>query len=329
MGMIETLGSQLGGQLAGSVMGMALQHANDRRQLEQQGKLQQLQIRGSKEMTDYNYAKQLQMWHDTNYSAQMEHLKKAGLNPGLIYGMSGGGATTTGSGSGSVSGANAPVGGGEIMGMMLGQAQIKLMEAQAKKTEVEAEKIGGVDTALANTQISSLTQGIEESKAKQALTEVQTELGEIDRNFRNDTYKASVKGLEYNVNKALQELEILRNEAKISGEVWQDKVQIIQGEAAGILLRNELLKYQGDNTQADTDLKRQTIQKIVQDMQSQLRELSQKDRSLSQEDQHIIIQKARNALIETGIWVGAGSKVIGDALDLVKPKLYKKDYKRD
>ena len=44
------------------------------------------------------------MWKDTNYSAQMEELKKAGLNPGLLYGMSGGGATTIGTGVKTTSG---------------------------------------------------------------------------------------------------------------------------------------------------------------------------------------------------------------------------------
>ena len=43
-------------------------------------------------------------------------MEKAGLNPGLIYGMSGGGATTTGSGSGaSTTQGHAPVGGGEAL----------------------------------------------------------------------------------------------------------------------------------------------------------------------------------------------------------------------
>ena len=36
------------------------------------GKLQNLEIKGSKELTDYNAAKQLEMWKATNYPAQVE-----------------------------------------------------------------------------------------------------------------------------------------------------------------------------------------------------------------------------------------------------------------
>ena len=52
-------------------MGLLLEGHNDRRQLRQQEKLQNLEIKGSKELTDYNAAKQLEMWKATNYPAQV------------------------------------------------------------------------------------------------------------------------------------------------------------------------------------------------------------------------------------------------------------------
>ena len=39
------------------------------------------------------------MWENTNYSTQVEQLKKAGLNPALLYGKGGGMGATTGSAS--------------------------------------------------------------------------------------------------------------------------------------------------------------------------------------------------------------------------------------
>ena len=92
--------------------------------------------------------------------------KKAGLNPGLIYGMSGGGGVTTGSGSGgSVSGGNAAGHSGEatalaqtIVGLGLQRAQQKNIEADTKLKEAQAAKTEGVDTAEAESRIKLNTQ---------------------------------------------------------------------------------------------------------------------------------------------------------------------------
>ena len=86
--------SQAASGLIGTGMGLLLEGHNDRRQLRQQEKLQNLEIKGSKELTDYNAAKQLEMWKATNYPAQVEQMKLAGLNPALAYGMGGGGGVT-------------------------------------------------------------------------------------------------------------------------------------------------------------------------------------------------------------------------------------------
>ena len=65
-----------------------------------------------------------------------------------MYGGSGGGGTTAGSGGGSAPIATAD---GETarqaMGLQLGKqaAELALLQAQTKKTEVEAENIAGVD----------------------------------------------------------------------------------------------------------------------------------------------------------------------------------------
>lgn len=164
---IEALGQGLGGQAAsgllGNVFGLMLEGHNDRRQLEQQKELGRLQLGFDKEMTDYSYMKQLQMWKDTNYKAQVEQMEEAGLNPALLYGMGGGGGSTTGGGAASSRGSEAPKGGGEMMGIMgmsmqnaLMGAQIKNIQADTKKKEVEADKTAGIDTELAQEQKENL-----------------------------------------------------------------------------------------------------------------------------------------------------------------------------
>lgn len=154
MSFIENLAMQTAGQGIGAIIGMGMGKRNDERQREQQEYMQKLQMQGQKEMMDYSNMKQLEMWKNTSWGPQMELLKKAGLNPGLIYGMSGGGGQTTGSASGNVSAGSTSQNPGEAqaamaMGMQMAQmaAQTELIKSQTKKTETEAENIGegGVD----------------------------------------------------------------------------------------------------------------------------------------------------------------------------------------
>lgn len=141
----------IGNGLFGMMFGRQLAEENDRRQLEMSKELGQMQLGWDKELTDYQRQMQMQMWNDTNYGAQKAHMKAAGLNPGLMYGMSGGGSATVGAGAAHSSGAgsNAPKGGGEILSVMdIAQrnAQLNLINAQTEQVKAETEKTKGVDT---------------------------------------------------------------------------------------------------------------------------------------------------------------------------------------
>jgi len=89
---------------------------------------------------------QQQNWDYTNYENQRKHMENAGLNVGLMYGMSGGGGSTMGSGSGS----QAPqidLGkiGSNTMGIILQnkalESQVALNEANANKANADAKAI--------------------------------------------------------------------------------------------------------------------------------------------------------------------------------------------
>ena len=98
----------------GTGLGLITQKIADKRQLKQQEKLNELQIKGNKELAKYGNELQYEMWQKTNYPAQVEMLKEAGLNPGLMYGGAGAGGQTGASTGGQVTGGNAPAGGGCI-----------------------------------------------------------------------------------------------------------------------------------------------------------------------------------------------------------------------
>ena len=123
-------------------------------------------------------------WDYTNAENQVRHLKNAGLNIGLMYGQNGAGGMGASGGARQESPDQAQ---GNPVGMALqvqqieqqrrmNDAQIALAEAQAKKANTEANKIGGVDTQEALKRIEEASSRIElnlrEGNYKEALTEL-------------------------------------------------------------------------------------------------------------------------------------------------------------
>jgi hypothetical protein len=123
-------------------------------------------------------------WDYTNAENQVNHLKNAGLNIGLMYGQSGAGGMGASGGARQESPDQAQ---GNPIGMALqvqqieqqrrlNDAQIALTEAQADKAGAEATKISGVDTQEALKRIEQIGSQIElnlkEGNYKDALTDL-------------------------------------------------------------------------------------------------------------------------------------------------------------
>jgi hypothetical protein len=138
------------GAVTGGLTNAAFSGWEDSRQLEQQGKLNSQQEQSANRLADAQYKRNLAMWKETNYSAQLAEMEKAGLSPGLIYGGGGGGGTTAQAGStpmpqgGRAGDPNNAVANSINLGMQ--KAQMEVLETQAQKNKAEAEKIAGVDT---------------------------------------------------------------------------------------------------------------------------------------------------------------------------------------
>ena len=71
------LGIGTGEALIGGGLGLLFGDWENQQQLNQQQQLQNLNIQGYKEMADYNFQKQMEMWEKTNYKAQLDQSKKA------------------------------------------------------------------------------------------------------------------------------------------------------------------------------------------------------------------------------------------------------------
>ena len=252
IGALGMMGLQLGSNLVqkaiGGGMGIMAQKWENKQQLEQQKKLQELQMQGQREMTDYNMSKQLEMWDKTNYKAQREQMMKAGLNVGLMYGGSGAGGATTNVAQGNVGGSSYQ--GGQL-GMMLAQnqidmqkqvAEIKLLNAQANKANVEAKKTEGVDT--------------QQTTASTELTKLNTELAKIQRDVNQETQNDLIIKTHAEMWKAIGEANTAHTNGEIDVQMKEERIKQIK------------------QTTAETDLRIATMKKGIQVSDEQIKSIA-------------------------------------------------------
>lgn len=138
-------------------------------------------------------------WDYTNAENQVQHLRNAGLNVGLMYGQSGAGGMGA---SGGAHQATPEQPQGNPVGMALqvqqleqqrrmNDAQIALAEAQANKANTEAHKIAGVDT-------------------QQALQEIKESISRMELNMKEGNYKDALTDLTHAEKEATNALTSLR-----------------------------------------------------------------------------------------------------------------------
>lgn len=243
---LATLGMQAAGSALGGIMGIGFGGLQNSQQYEQQKKLNRL----NREMIDYQKMKELEMWKATNYQAQMEELKKAGLNPGLLYGMSGGGGTTTGSSGGGNSAATPQQGG--IMGMQLGTqaallaAQTENIKADTEKKKVETTKTAGIDTEQVKTGIT------------EAQTRITTML--LNNEYLNRTLNDRIDLVNTEAGRAITELDRADLGKQLDRQTIVQKTEIIKAEAIGAILQNALISSQTNKNEQEIAESKQRIE---------------------------------------------------------------------
>lgn len=258
---------------AGSALGIGVQRLGANYDRRQQAKTQQgltdIQKAAEKEMMDYQQKKELEMWHATGYGAQMKQMQEAGINPGLMYGMGGGGGQSTGhGGSPAISGGTAQHVNTGAIGMQAGLqlallgSQKNLLDTQAAKNAAETTKISGVDTTKTQTEISSLTQGIENAKAQQELTNIQRNLAEIDQEIKGSTQNAAKALILQELRTSYEKMEMIRNEGIISKETYDEKIRIIEQELIGHYAKNELTRTQTQGEKQDIKQSQAQIEQL-------------------------------------------------------------------
>lgn len=208
-------------------MGMGVYNAfrnkdgDDRRQINQQQKLTDMQSKANEEAARRSQELQYDLWKKTGVVGQKEEMLKAGINPATMFGMSGGGGVTTGSASESGVGggqaANAAATEANKIGMGMQLAQMGLMQAQAEKTKAE-------------------TKNLEASTGK---TGVETESGKLDLKVKQVTQDETIERVVAESKKAMAEAATAMRENTIGDETARDRIRTIQEEAINKILQNK------------------------------------------------------------------------------------------
>ena len=132
-------------------------------------------------------------WDYTNTENQVQHLKNAGLNIGLMYGQSGAGGMGASGGARQES-PDQPNGNPIAMALQTQQieqqrrmndAQIALAEAQAEKAKAEATKIGGVDIQESLARIENLLAQAEKDRKQGNVFDATVGLVNAQQNLTN------------------------------------------------------------------------------------------------------------------------------------------------
>ncbi len=236
------IGSALIGA-AGGMLGMIGQNARAKKAHGRNMDLMGIQYTNQRQLNKQGHELQMDMWNKTNYEAQMKHLKGAGLNAGLMYGMSGGGGTTAGSqggGSAAAGTGQQPMDIGSSVNAAMAASQIKLQESQAEKNTAETKKISGVDTDLVSQQGKKVYNEIELMGYDRARKEMENQIQsyEVKAMRQNEETWMSSKVGQWQMDAIKVEAEKMgiklteERTTQIQHKIWQDWVNAGSGVLA-------------------------------------------------------------------------------------------------
>lgn len=226
------------------------------------------------------------MWLKTGIGGQMAEMKKAGVNPGLLLGMSGSGGATVGSGmpgTAPITGTDKGTGNAIAAGMGIDPADTQLKLSQARLNNTQADKIAGVDTDKTKAETSSLLAGIENTNAKTELTKIETRIAKIDEWIKDRSKEDAADQIMWNSEKAMNEMNNLWREGLLSAAQFEDKVELLKKELAGKILTNELTSQLTKESKSKIDLNNADIYKKQQEILQGWEKLSQSEKIMKVE----------------------------------------------
>lgn len=200
----------------------------------------------NKEQAEYTQKLGKEMWDYTNYENQIKHLEAAGLNPGLMYGMSGGGGSTTA--------------GGEAAGVSQGVSQAVGMGLQARSIMAEIEKTEA-EANLANAQATKATGAdTRESNSQTSLNNSVERLNSMNRRYlyeKTELTEQQIENLKGELNKLTEEAISIKIDNEIRKATKLSEIEKAAHEAYNAA-------YTGMQILADAGLKDETRKNMIE-----------------------------------------------------------------
>lgn len=229
-----SLGGTIGIGLAQAAVDTGLGMWAEERQLRNQKELMNRQQQNQMRLNEQGQRLAMQTWNETNYEAQRKHMEKAGLNVGLMYGMSGGGGATTNAGSGG--GAAGGSAASHKSGMDIQSAmQLSLMDAQKKNIEADTKN---KEAAASATHETGLGQWL-----KNTIQKMELDSPDENKVYRSKHYDTSL-GLNQNSKMA---------------RMWNAEVNAKEQEVKNAMIQNDIMEAEKIIKEFDAELTKDGI----------------------------------------------------------------------
>lgn len=237
-----------------------------------------------KKINKYNQELAFDLWERTGPKGMMEQLTKAGLNPGLMYGMSGAGAGTTATGAGSGTGsqsANAQMQLGLGLQLQQQKAMIENTKADTQLKQAEAIKKAGVDTQEAQSRIENLKADVNNKAVSNSLMNLELKIKEAtgmeNAELANDQLRQGIEKIEADTKLAITEGKI--KEESANALIKQARAAVIEQQLRISLQRGGIIKLGAETQQirAATGKIADEIVKMYNDMRVANESVNQRD----------------------------------------------------
>ena len=200
-------------------------------------------------------------------------MKKAGLNPALIYKSAGGGGITGQYGGSNVAGGQASDESSRVMarnaqmGLQLQQirtsAEIANINADTNIKKVEAEKLSGVDTKLAEANISKIAAETNNEQIKSIGLKIDNEIKEIQAYIADQSAEGQIDLILSKIREINAEAKKIELNNEITEQQKDELIKKIANE--NMLILNQIVKNNSEImvNNADAIMKSQQTKKLI------------------------------------------------------------------